>query len=166
LGGAADVNTLNKSLTDLITALKSKEAAAASEDVGRDLSSVQALQKKHNDLARDVTALAEKAKVLNADVDKTAAANPKTAPALLKKQAELNETLARVQDLVGSRGKKLEDAEDLANFSAQHAEAHDWLAERSAEVDAAEQPKDAASAQALLKKHDALKVPWPCAVWP
>ena len=69
LGGAVEVNTLGKALADLIAALKSKEPAATSDDVGRDLSSVQALQKKNNDLARDVSALAEKAKVLNVDVD-------------------------------------------------------------------------------------------------
>ena len=161
LGGAVEVNTLGKALADLIAALKSKEPAATSDDVGRDLSSVQALQKKNNDLARDVSALAEKAKVLNVDVDKTAAANPKTAPALLQKQAELNETLSHIQELVGNRTKKLEDAEALAAFTVQHAEAHDWLAERSAEVDAAESPKDAASSQLLLKKHDALRVRLP-----
>ena len=158
LGGATEVNTLSKALSDLIAALKSKEPAATSDDVGRDLSSVQALQKKNNDLARDVVALAEKAKVLNADVDKVAPANPKTAPGLLKKQAELNETLTHVQELVSGRTKKLEDAEALATFSLQHAEVHDWLAERSAELDTAELPKDAASSQALLKKNDALRV--------
>ena len=157
LGGAADVNTLNKALTDLTAALRAKEALAASDDVGRDLSSVQALKKKHNDVLRDVATLAEKAKVLDSDVEKTAQANPKMAPGLLQKQSEMNQALVHVQDLVAARAKKLEDAESIARFDLQVAEVTSWLKERSVEVDAGEQPKDAATAQALLKKHDALK---------
>jgi len=158
LTGANDVNMLTKNLDDLAAALRNKEAAALSEDVGRDLASVQALQKKHNDLTRDVAALAEKVKVANADVDKVAAANPKTSGPLVKRQAEVNELLGRVQALLDTRNKKLEDAEAASRFDIDCAEAQEWLAERLAELDAAELPRDAASAQAQLKKNDALKV--------
>jgi len=63
-------------MDELLNAIHAKEALASSDDFGKDLPSVLALQKKHEALERDVATLGDKAKHLTAEVKKAIETNP------------------------------------------------------------------------------------------
>jgi len=65
LKSAIDASNLIAAMNDLNELLKQKEKQAASDDLGRDLRSVEALQKKHENLENNLNEISEKAKTLN-----------------------------------------------------------------------------------------------------
>ena len=69
--------------------MSEKETALLSEDFGRDLASVQALQRKHEGLERDLDALEEKVKTLGMDAAQLVGAQPKSAKVVREKEKEI-----------------------------------------------------------------------------
>ncbi len=66
-----------------------KDTALLSDDYGRDLASVQALQRKHEGLERDLAALEDKVKVLGGEVRRLQSKHPDNADQIAAKQAEI-----------------------------------------------------------------------------
>lgn len=69
--------------------MNEKDTALLSDDYGRDLASVQALQRKHEGLERDLAALEDKVKVLGEEVRKLQLKHPNNADVIAAKQAEI-----------------------------------------------------------------------------
>lgn len=69
--------------------MNEKETALLSEDYGRDLASVQALQRKHEGLERDLDALEEKVKTLGLDAAQLVGAQPKSGRVVREKEKEI-----------------------------------------------------------------------------
>ena len=55
--GAHEVQKFNRNVEETATWMNEKSTAVLSDDYGRDLASVQALQRKHEGLERDLDAL-------------------------------------------------------------------------------------------------------------
>jgi spectrin alpha len=66
-----------------------KETALLSDDYGRDLASVQALQRKHEGLERDLDALEEKVKTLRMDAVQLVGTQPKSSKVVREKEKEI-----------------------------------------------------------------------------
>ena len=69
--------------------MNEKETALLSDDYGRDLASVQALQRKHEGLERDLDALEEKVKTLGLDAAQLVGAQPKSSKIVREKEKEI-----------------------------------------------------------------------------
>ncbi len=69
--------------------MNEKDTALLSDDYGRDLASVQALQRKHEGLERDLAALEDKVKVLGEEVRELQSKHPDNADEIAAKQAEI-----------------------------------------------------------------------------
>ena len=69
--------------------MNEKETALLSDDCGRDLASVQALQRKHEGLERDLDALEEKVKTLNADASQLVNLQPKASRVVKEKEKDI-----------------------------------------------------------------------------
>ena len=69
--------------------MNDKETALLSDDCGRDLASVQALQRKHEGLERDLDALEEKVKTLNADASQLVNLQPKASRVVKEKEKDI-----------------------------------------------------------------------------
>ena len=57
LFGAHEVQRFNRDINETIAWISEKDAALSSDDYGRDLNNVQALQRKHEGTERDLAAL-------------------------------------------------------------------------------------------------------------
>ncbi len=83
--------------------MSEKETALLSDDYGRDLASVQALQRKHEGLERDLDALEEKVKTLGLDAAQLVGAQPKSSRVVREKEKEIvdawNTLKSRVSEL-------------------------------------------------------------------
>ena len=118
--------------------MNEKDTALLSDDYGRDLASVQALQRKHEGLERDLAALEDKVTMLGEEARRLQGRHPNSADQIAAKQAEivgLWEGLKRkvgvslcplsrtvfftmaLPDLQASkRGARLEDAQRFQKF--------------------------------------------------
>ena len=65
LEGAYDVQKFNRAADETKLWMNEKSTAVQSDDYGRDLASVQGLQRKHEGLERDLDALEEKVIIFN-----------------------------------------------------------------------------------------------------
>ena len=74
LASAAEIHGFNRDLNDLITRLQEKDAALSMEDLGRDMASVQGLQRKHEGHERELLVVQQQVETLNAESGKLQAA--------------------------------------------------------------------------------------------
>lgn len=74
LASAAEIHRFNRDLNELITRIQEKDASLSIEDLGRDMASVQGLQRKHEGHERDLLAVKQQVETLSAESGKLQAA--------------------------------------------------------------------------------------------
>nr|WAW84869.1 spectrin alpha chain [Halisarca dujardinii] len=137
--------------------INEKDAGLSSEDCGRDLASVQALQRKHEALERDLAALEDKVRSLGLDAERLVRSQPTSLRLIKSKEKEVNEAWASLKAKSGQRKVRLEDAGDLQRLGSNYRDIMGWLNSMSALVSSDELPKDVANAEALLHGHQKYK---------
>lgn len=80
--------------------MNEKDTALLSDDYGRDLASVQALQRKHEGLERDLAALEEKVRVLRMDASQLVGAQPAASWNVRGKEKEIVDAWMTVKSRV------------------------------------------------------------------
>lgn len=71
--------------------IQEKDEALNSDDLGRDLRTVQALQRKHEGLERDLAALGDKIRQLDETASRLMTSHPDQADQTYAKQKDINE---------------------------------------------------------------------------
>lgn len=89
LQGALQVQKFIRAGDETKSWMNEKETALLSDDYGRDSASVQALQRKHEGLERDLDALEEKVKTLGRDAAQLVGAQPKSNKVVKEKEKEI-----------------------------------------------------------------------------
>ncbi|CAH0730725.1 unnamed protein product, partial [Brenthis ino] len=146
-----------RGLDDFTAWLDDVEAQLLSEDHGKELSSVQALLKRHARLEAGAAAQAEAAAQLQDTARALAAAGHFMADEILAKADDAVKRYRQLQEPMQIRRDNLEDAEQLHRWERDADEEFSWLAEREAAVRSEETGASLSEAQALLKKHQALE---------
>lgn len=90
--------------------------ALLSDDYGRDLASVQALQRKHEGLERDLAALESKVGLLGDDARKLQGRHPESADQIAAKQAEIVGLWEGIKRKASNRGGRLDGALQFQKF--------------------------------------------------
>ena len=85
------VHTLYRDANETKSWMNEKETALLSDDCGRDLASVQALQRKHEGLERELAALEDKVEDLGEEARRLQGEHPDSADRIAAKQAEIVE---------------------------------------------------------------------------
>ena len=67
LASAAEIHRFNRDLNELIARIQEKDASLSMEDLGRDMASVQGLQRKHEGHERDLLAVKQQVETLSAE---------------------------------------------------------------------------------------------------
>lgn len=80
--------------------MSEKETDLLSDDYGRDMASVQALQRKHEGLERDLDALEEKVKTLSLDAAQLVGAQPKSSKVVRDKEKEISDAWSKLKSRV------------------------------------------------------------------
>ena len=74
LASAAEIHRFNRDLNELITRIQEKDASLSMDDLGRDIASVQVLQRKHEGHERDLVAVRQQVETLGSESAKLQAA--------------------------------------------------------------------------------------------
>lgn len=90
--------------------------AVSAEDYGRDLAGVQALQRKQEEVERDMTALHQQLQKEEAVSGKLCRKYPNMTDSIRSKMREAEENWERLEDLAQARKIRLEDAYQLHKF--------------------------------------------------
>ena len=100
--------------------MNEKDTALLSDDYGRDLASVQALQRKHEGLERDLAALEDKVGTLGEEARRLQARHADSADQIAAKQAEIVGLWEGIKRKASQRGARLEDAQHYQKFLGDH----------------------------------------------
>ncbi|XP_078687340.1 spectrin alpha chain, non-erythrocytic 1-like [Branchiostoma floridae x Branchiostoma belcheri] len=153
LFGAAEIQRFNRDADETISWINEKDSTLSSEDIGKDLPEVQALQRKHEGVERDLAALEDKVTTLSAEADRLQSAHPESAEDIGTKKDEVLEAWDRIKTKGEERKSRLNDSYRLQRFLADHRDLVSWCNEMRALISADELAKDVPGAEALLDKH-------------
>ncbi|XP_011311624.1 spectrin alpha chain isoform X1 [Fopius arisanus] len=153
LGSAHEVQRFHRDVDETKDWIREKDAALNNDDLGKDLRSVQALQRKHEGLERDLAALGDKIKQLDDTANRLMQSHPDTAEQTYAKQKEINEEWTQLTAKANSRKEKLLDSYDLQRFLSDYRDLMAWINSMMGLVASEELASDVTGAEALLERH-------------
>ncbi|KAK2560477.1 Spectrin beta chain [Acropora cervicornis] len=155
LASAAEIHRFNRDLNDLVSRLQEKDAALSMEDLGRDMASVQGLQRKHEGHERDLVVVKQQVEALSAESKKLQAAYQGHTAESIKKHDEFVHRLW--DDLTHKTSRKKSKLKDSSNFHKLSNEIRDlvsWCIDMSRTISSGEPVHDATGAETLLRRID------------
>ncbi|TPP57241.1 Spectrin alpha chain non-erythrocytic [Fasciola gigantica] len=137
-----------------ISWVNEKSIPLSVDDCGRDLASVQALQRKHETLERDLAALEEKLVQLGVDAGALAEKHPDSKETIHEKHRTLLSAWEKLKAQAAERRARLDEALKLQRFLADWRDLNLWISEMKALIEADELAKDVAGAEAHVERHN------------
>ncbi|KAM7288321.1 spectrin beta chain, non-erythrocytic 1 [Ixodes scapularis] len=123
------------------------------DEVGRDMKTVQALQRRHENLERELAPLEEKFNRVNLLADSVKASYPAERSNVAKRQAELQSIWDQVKERAAERRSRLEDSMGLQILANSAKSLLAWVSEVKVALNSFEPARDVATAESNLKKH-------------
>jgi spectrin alpha len=153
LGSAHEVQRFHRDVDETKDWISEKDTALTNDDLGKDLRSVQTLQRKHEGVERDLAALRDKIRQLDDQANRLMQSHPDTADQTYAKQKEINEEWTQIQSKANLRKEKLLDSYDLQRFLSDYRDLMAWINSMSSLVSSEELANDVTGAEALIERH-------------
>lgn len=150
---AHEVQRFHRDVEETKDWIQEKDEALSIDDLGKDLRSVQALQRKHEGLMRDLAALGDKFRRLEEAAQKLMTTHPESAEVIISKQNEIREEWNRLMVKAHERKVKLLDSYDLQRFLSDYRDLMSWINSMKGLIANDELASDATGAEALLERH-------------
>ncbi|XP_066281028.1 spectrin beta chain, non-erythrocytic 5-like isoform X2 [Branchiostoma lanceolatum] len=158
LAGALEVHAFNRDCDDTNDRIKEKAKAMSSEDYGKDLASVESLQRRHEDMERDMTAIVAKLEALGTEAETLVHKQPNMAEAIQQKQVEVIENWEKLNDHAEARKEKLAASYQLQKFLKEFKDLNTWMSDMVGRMTSGELAKDVTGAENMLELHNERKV--------
>ncbi|XP_076029013.1 spectrin beta chain, non-erythrocytic 5 kst isoform X3 [Oratosquilla oratoria] len=157
LEAAGEIHRFNRDVAEALARIQEKYKSI-SDDLGRDLHSVQSLLRKHEGFENDLVALEAQLQVLVDDSARLQAAYPgSNAEHIAEQQTLVVENWNALQERASQRKEELLASADLQKFLADARDLINWSSDLRATMKTQEKVRDAASAQALKTEHERIK---------
>ncbi|MPC51704.1 Spectrin alpha chain [Portunus trituberculatus] len=153
LFGAHEIQRFNRDADETIAWIAEKDVVLSSDDYGRDLASVQTLQRKHEGLERDLAALEDKVSTLGEEATRLCGIHSDHAEQTKAKLAEIEHSWSTLTAKAQERRRCLDDSYYLHRFLSDFRDLISWINDMRAIISADELAKDVAGAEALLERH-------------
>jgi len=153
LGSAHEVQRFHRDIDETKDWISEKEDALNNDDLGKDLRSVQTLQRKHEGVERDLAALRDKIRQLDETANRLMQSHPDTAEQTYTKQKEINEMWNQIITKATSRKERLLDSYDLQRFLSDFRDLMAWISSMMGLVTSEELANDVTGAEALIERH-------------
>ncbi len=150
---AHEVQRFHRDVDETKDWIQEKDEALSIDDLGKDLRSVQALQRKHEGLERDLAALGDKIGQLNESATKLSKIHPDSTVVIHEKQKEINEEWTQLNSKATLRKEKLLDSYDLQRFLSDYRDLMSWISSMKGLIGSDELATDVTGAEALLERH-------------
>ncbi|XP_075238969.1 spectrin alpha chain-like isoform X4 [Convolutriloba macropyga] len=157
--GAKEIQKFFKDAADMNEFINEKRTQVSIDDYGRDLPSVQALQRRHENLERDLTALNEnsytyKIKNICERADTLAGKYGDYSEEILEKKLAITDNWATLQQQSTDRRNKLNAAHDMFLFLGEHTDLIQWIKEKTTLLKSDELATDVPGAEQLINRHN------------
>ncbi|XP_055309165.1 spectrin beta chain, non-erythrocytic 1 isoform X4 [Sitodiplosis mosellana] len=156
LEGASSVELFNRTCDEAIDWMNEKMTQLDIADVGPDLKTVQALQRRHQHLERELAPLEEKITRVNLLGNSVKNSYPNEQSNVTNRQKEIKEMWQRTQDKARERRSRLESAVGQQIFINSSKSLLAWIESIKDTLLANEKARDVETAENLLKKHNEL----------
>ncbi|KAH0505287.1 Spectrin alpha chain, non-erythrocytic 1 [Microtus ochrogaster] len=156
LADSLRLQQLFRDVEDEETWIREKEPIAASTNRGKDLIGVQNLLKKHQALQAEIAGHEPRIKAVTQKGNAMVEEGHFAAEDVKAKLSELNQKWEALKAKASQRRQDLEDSLQAQQYFADANEAESWMREKEPIVGSTDYGKDEDSAEALLKKHEAL----------
>uniref|UniRef100_A0A6Q2YQH6 Spectrin alpha chain, non-erythrocytic 1 n=1 Tax=Esox lucius TaxID=8010 RepID=A0A6Q2YQH6_ESOLU len=156
LSDSLRLQQLFRDVEDEETWIREKEPIAASTNRGKDLIGVQNLLKKHQALQAEIAGHEPRIKAVTQKGEAMVEEGHFAGEEVKVKLGELNGRWDTLKGKAGQRRQDLEDSLQAQQYFADANEAESWMREKEPIVSSPDYGKDEDSAEALLKKHEAL----------
>lgn len=150
LFGAHEIQRFNRDADEAISWINEKDVIISTDDYGRDIVSVQTLQRKHEGVERDLAALAEKVENLSNEANRLCEKYPDLSEPTLSKQNEIINAWKNLQQKCEERRIRLEHSYLLHQFLADYRDLLSWIQDMKLIISSDELAKDVAGAETLL----------------
>lgn len=156
LEGASSVELFNRTCDEAIDWMNEKMTQLDIADVGPDLKTVQALQRRHQHLERELAPLEEKITRVNLLGNSVKNSYPNEQANVTSRQKEIKEMWKRTQDKAKDRRSRLESAVGQQIFMNSTKNLLAWVVSVKEILRSKEKARDVETAENLLKKHNEL----------
>ncbi|XP_077140491.1 spectrin alpha chain, non-erythrocytic 1 isoform X4 [Ranitomeya variabilis] len=156
LSDSLRLQQLFRDIEDEETWIREKEPIAASTNRGKDLIGVQNLLKKHQALQAEIAGHEPRIKAVTQKGNNMITEGHFAADEVKVKLKDLNDKWQSLRNKASQRRQDLEDSLQAQQYFADANEAESWMREKEPIVGSTDYGKDEDSAEALLKKHEAL----------
>ncbi|XP_037121664.1 spectrin alpha chain, non-erythrocytic 1 isoform X4 [Syngnathus acus] len=156
LADSLRLQQLFRDVEDEETWIREKEPIAASSNRGKDLIGVQNLLKKHQALQAEITGHEPRIKAVTLKGEAMVEEGHFAGEEVKVKLSELHGRWDILKGKASQRRQDLEDSLQAQQYFADANEAESWMWEKEPIVGSTDYGKDEDSAEALLKKHEAL----------
>ena len=150
---AHEVQMFHRDVDETKDWIAEKDEALNNDSVGHDLRSVQAFQRKHEGLERDLAVLGEKINQLDEKASKLMHIHKDSAEVIYEKQKEINEEWTQLCSKANLRKVKLLDSYDLQRFLSDYRDLMSWVSSMKSLICTDELANDVTGAEALLERH-------------
>ncbi len=150
--GAHEIQRFNRDADETICWITEKDTLISS-DYGKDLASVQTLQRKHETMERDLAALEDKVRTLTGESERLCKIHPEHADTIKAKHEEINKCWETLLSKAKEHRQKLDESYFLHRFLADFRDLTSWIHDTKAVISQDELAKDVNGAEALLERH-------------
>ncbi len=157
LQGAHEVHRFNRDIDETTARFNEKDVIVSLDDYGKDIPSVEALQRKHDGAMRDLAALEIKVQGIHSEAARLSELNPAEAVSIKNKVSGIDAHWRSLQTKAAERKSKLEDSLSLQKFLNDGRDLVSWVSSMQTQASSDELAHDAGGAEELLKKHQELK---------
>jgi len=153
LGSAHQVQRFFRDAEDTAEWIEEKNCILDQTDVGNDLQTVQALQRKHEGLERELAALDDRIHQMDQQAANLSEQHPDQKNKITSKQTEINQAWNDLVEKSKLRKRTLSDSLDLYRFLANYDVIKRWITSLQQQLDSIEITNDISSTEALLHRH-------------
>ncbi|CAL1542371.1 unnamed protein product [Lymnaea stagnalis] len=154
LKGASSIEMFKSTCDELLEWIKDKKNALANDGLANDLKGIEALQRRHAQLERELIPMEEKMKRVNFLADTVRSSYPDEAGYVDQRQKDLHGEWGALKDQAGSRKDILSDASNQQKFHDDAKDLLSWASGVKRTLASAEKPHDIKSAEEMLKAHE------------
>lgn len=156
LEGASSVELFNKVCEEAKDWMLEKMDQLDTAVLGHDLKTIQALQRKHDNLERELSPIEEKVNKVNLLGNSVQNAYPNETSNVTKKQEDIDDLWKKVKNKALARRTRIEDAVGQQIFTNSSKHLLNWVADIKKQLNADNVVRDVQTAEALLKAHQDL----------
>ncbi|XP_050686605.1 spectrin alpha chain-like [Eriocheir sinensis] len=158
LEGASSVELFHRTCDETRDWMLEKMEKLDTDELGRDLKTVQSLQRKHDQLERELAPVEEKVRRVNLLADSVKASYPRERHAVEARQEEVQQYWGQLKGKAVERRNRLEEAVGQQIFLNSAKSLLNWVGDVKNELNSNEPARDVTTAESLLKSHHDLGV--------